>query len=92
MAADGSLGSDLQWRAARTKESIFLLKRRLAVRSQEFADGIGGCGRRRRNSHAPSLFTVLQRAEPTTRKRRSMWRHKARANDAAAMAEEGTVR
>jgi hypothetical protein len=75
---------------ARTKESIFLLKRRLAVSSQEFADGIGGCGRR--NSHVPSLFTVLPRAEPARRKRRSRWRDKARANDAAAMAGEGTVR
>ena len=46
-----------------------------------------GCGRR--NSHVPSLFTVLPSAGPARRKRRSRWRDKARANDAAAMDEGG---
>jgi hypothetical protein len=47
---------------ARTKESIFLLKRRLAVSSQEFADGIGGCGKRgKEQSRTVSLHRLAER-------------------------------
>ena len=45
-------------------------------------------GRRKRSSHVPSLFTVLPRAAPARRRKRTR-RGKARANDAAAMDGRG---
>lgn len=58
--------------------------------------GLRGRDRRvweeKKEQYVPSLFTVLPRAGPARRKRRSRWRHKARASDAVAMDEEGTVR